>query len=132
MQRLPIRQHVGDIGLQLYFAFVQQDPFIAKLRHGSHIMAYEQHRSAFATADFIHFTEAFLLEFRIADGQHLVHHQYLGFQVGRHGEGGSFLRAKTAKSDHRPDPVLRAQVQQGLDACMSLRGFERFDLQKKS
>ena len=50
------------------------------------IVAHEQHRAAL-TRHGVHFSEAFLLKFRVPDGQYLVHDEHLRLEVRRNREG---------------------------------------------
>ena len=49
-------------------------------------MAHEQYGPAFSAAYVLHLAYGLLLEFGVAHGEHLIYHQYFGFQVGGDGE----------------------------------------------
>ena len=55
-------------------------------------MAYKQHRPPLPR-DILHFAEAFFLELNIADGEHFVDDENLGFQVSGDSEGESDVHA---------------------------------------
>jgi hypothetical protein len=56
-------------------------------------MAYKQDGAAFFFRHFFHFTDAFLLELNVSHGQHFVHDQDLGLEVGGHREGEFYIHA---------------------------------------
>jgi len=66
-------------------AIVHGENFLTEICDGGHIMAYKKNRPAMA-GDILHFAQAFFLEFRVSDGQNLVHDQNLGLQMRRDGE----------------------------------------------
>jgi hypothetical protein len=55
-------------------------------------VAHEQHGAA-ATAHFVHFAQAFLLEFRVAHRQHFVDDEDVGFEVRGDGEREPHIHA---------------------------------------
>ena len=59
-------------------AFVQPDRRFAKLTHRGHAVAYEQHGTSM-TGNIAHLAKTLLLKSRIANRQHLVKHEHLGF-----------------------------------------------------
>ena len=67
-------------------AICKNNAAFAQTSYGRHIMAHEQHCSAFAAAYVLHLADGLLLEFGVAHGKHFVHHQYFGFQVRSDGE----------------------------------------------
>ena len=55
---------------------------------------------------FVHLAQAFLLERRVADGQHLVDDQDLRLEVRRHGEGQPHVHAAGVALDRRVEELL--------------------------
>ena len=81
-------------------AFVKPDCAGAETLHSRHVVTNENDGSALAS-DLAHFPEAFLLKLHVADGEHLVYNQDLGFQVGRHGKGQAHIHAAGISLDWR-------------------------------
>ena len=56
-------------------------------------MAHEQYGTPFSATYVLHLADGFLLEFGVAHGEHFVHHQYFGLQVGGDGESKAYGHA---------------------------------------
>ena len=86
---------------------VEEEGPLAELLHGVHVVADEEDRAP-AAAHLAHLPQAPLLELRVADREHLVHHQDLGLQVGGHGEGQAHVHAARVVLHRRVEEALHA------------------------
>jgi hypothetical protein len=69
-------------------AVLDQKRPVAQHINRRHVVGHEQD-GATLFADILHLVDAFLLECRVAHGQHFIHDQYFGLQMRGHGEGQS-------------------------------------------
>ena len=86
-------------------------------------MAYEEHRSTFASRNILHLADGFLLELGVADGEDFVHHQDLGIKVRSHSEAQTNGHTATITLNWRVDILLAARecddlVQLGSDLLL--------------
>ena len=72
--------------------FVEQDGSVTEPQHGFHVVAHEEQRASLARY-LLHLSKTLLLEGTVANSQHFVDHEYLWFQVRRHGEGQPHVHA---------------------------------------
>ena len=93
---------------EIRLSVLQNHPFLAQAPHRGHIVTHEQHRAALAFGDVLHLADGLLLEFRVADGQHLVHDEDLRLQVGGDGEAEPHLHAGRVALDGSVDIALAA------------------------
>ena len=84
-------------------AALHQDRAAAQGRHGLHRMADEKDRAATFGRYGVHFSEALLLECRIAHGEHFIHHQNLRFQVRGDRKGQSHIHPARIALHRRVD-----------------------------
>ena len=68
-------------------------------------MAHEENRPALLECRLVHAAEAFLLEGRVAHGEHLIHDENVGLQVRRHGKGQPHIHAAGISFDRRIDEL---------------------------
>src|SRR6266496_1426104 len=71
-------------------------------------MCHEQNGSA-AVDDFVHLRKAFLLELRVAHGQHFIDNEDLRIQVRGHSECQSHIHATRVMLDGRFEKFLRSR-----------------------
>ena len=84
---------------------IEQHGSLAEAPHRAEVVADEQHGPAVAR-HVAHLAQALLLEFRVADGEHLVDQQDLGFEVGRDGERQAHVHAARVALDGRVEETL--------------------------
>src|SRR6516164_33143 len=68
-------------------------------------MAYQEHGSS-CMGDVAHLAQAFLLKFGIADGEHLVNYQDLGFEMGGHRKSEAYIHARRIALDRSVEELL--------------------------
>jgi hypothetical protein len=54
----------------------------------------------------VHLAQAFPLKLGVADREHLVHYQDLGFEMGGHGEGEAYIHARRIALDRGVEELL--------------------------
>ena len=83
----------------------KQNPRFANPLKRRGIMAHEQH-GAPVSRDVMHFTQTFLLELGVADGENLVHDKNFRLQMGGDGEGQPDIHAAGVPLDRRIQEIF--------------------------
>ena len=84
---------------------LEQDGPSTKRLYGPHVVADEEDGAAVA-ADLVHLAQAFLLESRISDREHLVDDKDFGLEVGSDGESQPHVHAARVALDGRVEELL--------------------------
>src|ERR1700733_8024029 len=104
-----IKMHRRRCGSVIYHVPVgEHDPTLTKRCDHGHAVAYKDDRPAIVIAHILHFSEAFLLEFRIADCEHLIDDQDLRLQKGGYCKGKAHIHPGRISFHRRIDIPLNA------------------------
>src|SRR5689334_19529208 len=84
---------------------VNKEASLSEILKRSHVVAYEEHGAPLA-GDLAHLAETLLLEFDVANGEHLIDDENVGFEVRGDGERQPNIHAARVPLNRRIEKTL--------------------------